>query len=84
MLTILNKARSRWYYIGKGIGCQVYDLDEIEKNHKGNDLKCMEKMLQEKIEKCELTCSLLCHSLRGQFVGRNDVAEEIENKFKQS
>ncbi len=78
ILEPLVKARDKWYFIGTGIGCTLSDLDEIEAKHEHNKDMCLFKMLQRRIKQGQLTRSMLCASLRGKFVNRNDVAQEIE------
>ncbi len=81
LLEILTKARADWYFIGKGLDCKDEDLDAIETkylNSQDSNLKSLRKMLNDKIKKGGLTRSKLCKSLRGRFVNRDDVAQEIE------
>ncbi len=78
MLEKLNNARSKWYFIGKGIGCKIDDLDEIQGMHLHNNAMCLGAMLVKRIQAGELTRFKLCESLRGIMVQRDDVAQEIE------
>ncbi len=78
LLEVLKKARDKWYYIGQGIGVEDHDLNEIEKTHSPDRIRCLHEMLQRRIRRGGLTCSMLCTSLRGVFVERDDVAREIE------
>ena len=75
---ILDKAREDWYFIGDGIGCTPTDLNEIEAKHSSNLRMCLLKMFQRRIQQGGLSRSMLCECLRGEFVGRDDVATEIE------
>ncbi len=75
ILEKLIKARESWYRIGKGIDCQLDDLDEIKTRWSKDDM-CLHEMLKARIQRGELTRSKLCISLRA--VGRDDVAQEIE------
>ncbi len=74
----LNKALEKWYFIGIGIGCTLSDLDKIQANHKPDKDMCLLKMLQFRIQQGQLTRSMLCASLRGDLVNRDDVAQDIE------
>ena len=78
LLEVLKTARDRWYFIGQGIGVEDADLNEIEDRHLSDKLMCLHDMLQRRIRRGGLTRSMLCTSLRGGLVGRNDVAREIE------
>ncbi len=74
----LNKARKDWYFIGTGIGCTPDDLKEISDTHSTDKRMCLLEMFQRRIQQGQLTRSMLCTSLRGDFVNRDDVAQEIE------
>ncbi len=78
ILKEVDAARSKWYFIGDGIGCKYVDLDQIRKNCQNVDQMCLFEMLKARIELGGLTRSMLCKSLRGGFVGRDDVAQKIE------
>ncbi len=73
----LNKARDDWYFIGDGIGCTPSDLKEIRDTYSTDKRMCLE-LLQRRIQQGQLTRSMLCASLRGDLVNRDDVAQEIE------
>ncbi len=74
----LNKAREKWYFIGTGIDCTLSDLDEIQAKHSSDKSMCLLKMLQFRTQQGQLTRSMLCASLRGDLVNRDDIAQEIE------
>ncbi len=76
----LFEARNNWYFIGKGIGYEDADLDEIQAQHHSDKHRCYE-MLKIRIQKGGLKLSTLCNCLRGKFVGRNDIAQKIEALF---
>ena len=85
ILPILVKARDKYYYIGKGIGVSDEDIREIESNPHFDNVRCLDEILKRRIRQGGLTCSMLCQSLRGELVGRDDVAQEIEDlKLTQS
>ncbi len=75
---ILDKARKSWYFIGDGIGCTPTDLQEIRNIHLTDHRMCLLEMVQRRIQQGGLSRSMLCECLRGEFVGRDDVATEIE------
>ncbi len=75
---VLNRAREGWYFIGVGLGCEVSDLDEIRSMNPTDKRMCLLEMLKRRIQQGGLTRSILCNSLRGEFVGRDDIARKIE------
>ncbi len=78
LLKKLVRAKDKWYYIGEGIGVEDADRDEIEIKYSGNNMRCLDEVLKFRICQGGLTRTMLCESLRGKFVGRDDVAREIE------
>ena len=76
---MLQKARDKWYFIGLALKVEEADLDEILGRHLSDTLMCLHIMLKKRIRQGGLTRSLLCQSLRGELVGRDDVAQEIED-----
>ncbi len=78
ILKVLKDARDVWYFIGQGIDCNLADLDEIQNRYPHKDLMSLQTMLQRRIRQGGLTRTMLCESLRGEFVGRDDVAQTIE------
>ncbi len=76
ILKVLDKARGEWYYIGQGLGCESADLKEIEDRHHPDKARCLDEMLESRIQGGGLTTSTLCTALRG--VKRDDLAIEIE------
>ncbi len=78
LLKKLVKAKDKWYYIGEGIGVEDADRDEIEIKYSGNNMRCLDEVLKFRIRQGGLTRTMLCESLRGEFVGRDDVAQTIE------
>ncbi len=79
LLAVLKNARDEWYYIGQALGVKDADLDEIDSRHHPNYKRCLHEMLKKRIRQGGLTRSLLCQSLRGELVERDDVAQEIED-----
>ncbi len=78
---IMKKARDKWHFIGRGIGVEMEDLREIEQNNNRDKTQCLLQMLQNRIEEGGLTRSMLCASLRGDNVRRDDVAQLIEKNI---
>ena len=78
ILSVLVKAKNQYYYIGKGIRVSDEDLGEIGDRHFPDKVRCLDEILKRRIQQGGLTCSMLCQSLRGRLVGRDDVAQEIE------
>ena len=79
LLLVLIEARDKWYFIGKALGCKDADLDEIDKRHHPDMMRCLYNMLKQRIQQGRLTLPILCDSLRGKLVERSDVADKIEN-----
>ncbi len=77
IFNVLDKAQDKWYYIGKGLGCESADLKEIEDRYLPDKLRCLDEMLESRIQGGELTTSMLCTALRGKHVNRDDIAKEI-------
>ncbi len=77
VLPVLNEARAKWYFIGQGLGCKDADLNEIQDTHLPNKTMCLQVMLRSRIQRGGLTLSMLCDTLRGEFVGRDDLAQNI-------
>ncbi len=75
---VLDDARQNWYFIGVGIGCKESDLYEIRSMNPTDKRMCLLEMLQSRIQQGGLTRSVLCKSLRGAFVKRDDIARMIE------
>ncbi len=71
-------ARDKWYFIGEGIGCKFADLKEIKDGYHPNQTMCLHEMLKHRISQGGLTRSILCASLRGPCVERDDLAQNIE------
>ena len=75
---ILVKAQDKYHYIGKGIGVSDEDRKAIEDRHLPDKVRCLDEILKKRIQQGGLTRSMLCQSLRGVLVGRDDVAQEIK------
>lgn len=71
---VLNKARDDWYFIGGDIGCTSTDLNEIQVKHSFDLRMYLHNVLQIRIHRGGLTRSMLCDSLRKEFIGRDDAA----------
>ena len=75
---VLDEARQNWYFIGVNLGCKPADLEEIRSTNLTDKRMCLLEVLQYRICKGGLTRSILCNSLRGKFVERDDIAKKIE------
>ncbi len=78
VFTVLDEARQDWYFIGSNLGCKESDLYEIRSRNPSDKRMCLLEMLQRRIQQGGLTRSMLCNSLRGAFVERDDIARKIE------
>ncbi len=75
---VLMNARDKWSFIGEEIGCKSADLEEIGNRYHPNQTMCLHEMLKSRISQGGLTRSILCASLRGPCVERDDLAQNIE------
>ncbi len=82
VLEVLYKARDKWYYIGSGLGINSDDLKEIEDKYHPDNVRCLNEVLKRRIQRGQLTRSMVCSSLRGDLVQRDDVAHEIEARIQ--
>ena len=79
ILKVLMKARDEYYFIGKGIGLDSSDLEEIEMRHLHDTPRCLCELLKHRIQQGGLTLSILCNAR--ELIKRDDVAQEIEVLF---
>ncbi len=78
VINVLMEAREEWYFIGQRLGCKIADLKGIDNKYLPNKKMCVQKMMELRIQRGGLTRSMLCDSLRGENVWRDDVARNIE------
>ena len=78
----LHDACTKWHEIGMLLKVDKDTLQCIESKTESHDhnSKCLRKMLTHHLEAAQysLTWKILCDCLRANTVGRNDVAEKIE------
>ena len=73
----LIKAAGNWVNLGLDLGLGNGTLDDIKDDyHRNKD--CLREMIAARLKTGPLTYSEICQSLRAPTVGRNDVAEAIE------
>ncbi len=82
VLEVLYKARKKWHDIGTGLGFNSDDLEEIEDKYHPDNVRCLNEVLKRRIQRGQLTRSMVCSSLRGNLVQRDDVAQEIEARIQ--
>ena len=87
ILTICEKLRSAskdWFNLGLALGMKITDLEDIEDAYRHNQRRLM-KMVTKRLEVTDpehpMTWPYICECLRSPTVERNDVAEEIEDKY---
>ncbi len=87
ILTIFEKLRSAskdWFNLGLALGMKITDLEDIEDAYRHNQRRLM-KMVARRLEVTDpehpMTWPYICECLRRPAVERNDVAEEIEDKY---
>ena len=87
ILTICEKLRSAskdWFNLGLALGMKITDLEDIEDAYRHNQRRLM-KMVTKRLEVTDpehpMTWPYICECLRSRTVERNDVAEEIEDKY---
>ena len=80
--TIINKlykARTEWIDIGLYLRVDIDTLKSIGSRCQDHPKKCLREMLTHRLQSCgPLTWRDLCDCLKSEPVGRNDVAQEIE------
>ena len=73
----LIKAAGNWFNLGLDLGLGHDTLNDMKDDyHRNKD--CLREMLAARLKTGPLTYSEICQSLRAPTVGRNDVAEAIE------
>ena len=78
ILNKIKKATDRYFYIGKGIGINDSDLNSIEERYLPDKFRCLHEILKIRIQQGGLMLSCLYDTLKGDLVGREDLAQEIE------
>ena len=74
---------AEWYELGIALGLSTTQLKEIETMHNKKPSRCMINMLEAWIKQgSDKTRSQIVQALRSPLVGHNDVADEIEGKYK--
>ena len=78
----LNNASNDWFNLGLALGMKITDLEDIEDAYRHNQRRLM-KMVGKRLQVTEppMTWPYICECLRRPTVERNDVAEEIEDKY---
>ena len=87
ILTICEKLRSaskNWFNLGLALGVNYYELEIIQDRYQDNNRRLM-KVVARRLEVIDpehpMTWPYICECLRRPTVERNDVAEEIEDKY---
>ncbi|XP_064407367.1 uncharacterized protein LOC135352115 isoform X2 [Halichondria panicea] len=80
----LKNASKDWFDLGLALGMNITDLKDIEDQHASNKRRLTE-MVVKRLEVTDpehpMTWPYICECLRRPTVERNDVAEEIEDKY---
>ena len=80
----LKTVSNDWFDLGLALGMNHYDLKYIEDEYRHNKRRLME-MVGKRLEVTDpehpMTWPYICECLRSPTVERNDVAEEIEDKY---
>ncbi|XP_064383408.1 uncharacterized protein LOC135332028 [Halichondria panicea] len=80
----LKTATCNWFDLGLALGMKSNDLSDIEDEYRHNKRRLME-MVGKRLEVTDpehpMTWPYICECLRRPTVERNDVAEEIEDKY---
>ncbi len=80
----LKSASKDWFELGMAFGMERSDLKNIEDQYSKNTRRLMEmvgKRLEVTDPEHSMTWPYICEGLRSRTVERNDVAEEIEEKY---
>ncbi len=80
----LRSARKNWFNLGLALGVNYYELENIQDQYQDNERRLM-KAIAKRVEVTDpeypMTWPYICECLRRPTVQRNDVAEEIEDKY---
>ncbi|XP_064407679.1 uncharacterized protein LOC135352420 [Halichondria panicea] len=80
----LKNASKDWFDLGLAFGVKINVLENIEDDYRHNDRRLM-KVVAKRLEVTDpehpMTWPYICECLRRPTVARNDVAEEIEDKY---
>ncbi len=80
----LNSASKDWFNLGLALGVKRTDLKNIEGQYPNNK-RCLMEMVGKRLEVTDpehpVTWPYICECLRRPAVKRNDVADEIEDKY---
>ncbi len=80
----LKDASKDWFDLGLALGVKSNDLENIEDEYRHNKrrlMKVVAKRLEANDPEHPMTWPYICECLRRPTVERNDVAEEIEDKY---
>ena len=79
----LKPVFAEWYELGIALGLPIPQLKEIETTQNKKPSRCMIDMLEAWFKQgSDKTRSQVVQALRSPLVGHNDVADEIERKYK--
>ena len=78
----LIKAAVKWFNLGLKLEVSPDTLINIRDECRDKNHICLREMLIDRLNTATLTYSEICQSLRSPTVGRNDVAEAIEEACK--
>ncbi len=82
---LLWPARNEWYNLGIALAVDLNKLASIKKSNLSDCDECFNAMLKSCSDTNRgLTWTDVCKALRRPTVARNDVAESIEQCFKES
>ena len=74
----LHPARTEWFNIGLTLNLPIESLKEIDLLHKQDPKTCLCTMLTRRLDAGPLSWGEVCDCLRYPIVGRNNLAEAIE------
>ena len=75
----LIPAAGNWFNLGLALGLRHGTLKDIKDDYHGNK-DCLREMIAARLQTDSPTYSEICRSLKSPTVGRNDVAEAIEEE----
>ena len=79
------EACSKWYDVGLDLGIPVYELDQIQHEHRGKTMECHRAMLKCWLNAGENTTWVaLIEVLRSKVVEENSLAQKLEEKLDPS
>ena len=84
VLTELVGINKEWSLLATVLDIPKHDIKEIEINHPQDVRRCLVEMVDKwlELQASQVSWTTLCQALRHPLVGRTDIAEAIEHKYR--